>query len=126
VPVGGSVTWLIQGPHTISFNAPQDAVDLRVVAPDGTVHVNPKSVTPSQSPGQAPPPEGAPAGAPDPNAPPTPIDAGTWDGTGFLSSGIIVSFPPAKTTYTLAFSTAGTYTYQCLIHPDMEGTIKVG
>src|SRR5262249_24114666 len=26
IPVGGSVTWTIFGPHTITFNTPQDAV----------------------------------------------------------------------------------------------------
>ena len=55
------------------------------------------------------------------------MDAGTWDGTGFLSSGIIVSFPPAPLyQYKVTFSKAGTYKYVCLIHTDMQGTVKVG
>ena len=54
VPVGGSVTWLIMGPHTISFNAPQDAVGARAVAPDGTIHINPEVLMPAGGPGQPP------------------------------------------------------------------------
>lgn len=122
VPVGGTATWILWGPHTISFNAPQDAVGARVLAPDGTIHINPLLFAPSNSPGQPAPAGGTPA----PNAPPTAIDAGTWDGTGFLSSGAVVSFPPDLYTYSVTFSTAGTYTFVCLIHPDMQGTIKVG
>jgi plastocyanin len=125
VPVGGSVTWLIMGPHTISFNAPQDAVGARAVAPDGTVHLNVKAAMPAGGPGQPQAPPG-PAGTPDPNAPPTPIDAGTWDGTTYLSSGFVVAFPPSLFTYKVTFSKAGSYKYQCLIHTDMAGTIKVG
>jgi plastocyanin len=126
IAVGGSVTWTVLGPHTISFNAPEDAKTLRIESPDGGVHINVKSVSPANSPGQPPPPEGPP---PDPNAPPPPptvIDAGEWDGTGFHSSGLILSFPPALTAYKLTFTKAGTYQYTCLIHPDMDGTVKVG
>lgn len=133
IPVGGSVTWTVLGPHTVSFNAPEDAVGIRVEAPDGSVHINEKSVVPANSPGQPPPPEpdpnASPPPPPDPNAPPPPptvIDAGAWDGTGFRSSGIILSFPPELFAYKQTFTTAGTYTYQCLIHPDMEGTVTVG
>ena len=124
IPVGGSVTWTVLGPHTISFNAPQDAKGVRSAAPDGSVHINVKSVAPSNSPGQAPPPANAPP--PAPNAPPTLIDAGKWDGTGFHSSGLIISFPPALSAYKLTFTTAGTYKYVCLIHDKMEGAVKVG
>ncbi len=122
IPVGGSVTWLFLGPHTVSFNAPQSAVNVRVEAPDGTVHLNEAAAAPSGGPGAPP-----PAGPPDPSAPPTLVDAGTWDGTGFLSSGIIVSFPPAPLyQYKVTFSKAGTYKYVCLVHTDMQGTVKVG
>ena len=124
IPVGGSVTWTVLGAHTISFNAPQDAVGLRSPAPDGSVHINVKSVAPSNSPGQEPPPPNAPP--PAPNAPPTLIDAGKWDGTGFHSSGLILSFPPELAAYKLTFTKAGTYKYVCLIHDNMEGGVKVG
>jgi plastocyanin len=122
IPVGGSVTWTILGPHTISFNSPQDAIGPRIEAPDGTIHVNAKIFTPAGGPGQPPP----PSGPPDPSAPPTLIDAGTWDGTAYLSSGAILSFPPQLYQYKVTFSTAGTYKYICQIHVDMQGTVKVG
>jgi plastocyanin len=122
IPVGGSVSWTIIGPHTISFNAPQSATNIRVEAPDGTVHLNPAAAAPSGGPGAPPP----PSTAPDPSVPIV-IDAGTWDGTGFLSSGILVSFPPGPFyQYKVTFSTAGTYKVVCLIHTDMQGTVKVG
>jgi len=56
---------------------------------------------------------------------PTVIDGGTYDGAGFASSGFIQAFD-APVPYKITFSTAGTYTYICAIHVDMEGTIKVG
>ena len=28
--------------------------------------------------------------------------------------------------YKLTFTQAGTYPFRCVIHPDMEGTVKVG
>jgi plastocyanin len=114
IPVGGSVTWLNMGPHTVSFNAPQSATSFRVEAADGTVHLNAAAGAPSGGPGAPPP-------------PPTLVDAGTWDGTGFLSSGIMVSFPPPPLyQYKVTFSKAGTYKYVCLVHTDMQGTVKVG
>ena len=43
-----------------------------------------------------------------------------------MSSGAIVSFPPQLFQYRVTFTQAGTYPFQCLIHPDMEGTVTVG
>jgi plastocyanin len=83
------------------------------VAADGSIHVNQKAITPSGMPAQAPP--------SDPNAPP-PLDGGTWDGQGFFSTGFLNN----PFTFRLTFSKPGTYTYKCLIHDNMEGTIKVG
>lgn len=120
VGVGDAVTWTVLGPHTISFNAPQDAVHPRVEAPDGTTHINPAVFMPSNSPGQTP-----PEGEPDPNAPPAVIDAGEWDGTGYLSSGAVFGEPPVPAQYRVTFTESGTYAYQCLIHPDMKGTVTV-
>lgn len=124
IPVGGSVTWTVFGPHTISFNNPQDAVGALVKAPDGSWALNGKALAPSGWPGAPPPPAAAP-GAPPPSAP-IPVDAGRWDGKGFHSSGFILSFPPVLFSYKLTFTQAGTYKVVCLIHPDMEGTVKVG
>jgi plastocyanin len=126
VPVGGSVTWLIVGPHTISFNAPASAEVVLAKAPDGSAHVNPQTAAPAGGPGQPPPPttSGPPPTGPPP--PPTVVNAGSWDGTGFHSSGIFLSFPPDLYAYKLSFTKAGSYAYQCLIHPGMKGTVKVG
>jgi plastocyanin len=126
IPVGGSVTWSIIGPHTISFNAPESARPIIKKGDDGAYHVNEEAEKPAPegAPGQPQPDENAPP--PDENTPPVLVDGGTWDGTGFQSSGIFVSFPPPLFQYKLTFSTAGTYTYICLIHPDMEGTVTVG
>jgi plastocyanin len=124
IPVGGSVTWTVLGPHTISFNAPTDAEPILTKSADGSYHVNQKGAPPAGGPGQPAPDPNAPP--PDPNAPPTMIDAGSWDGTGFHSSGLIVSFPPQLYAYKLTFTKAGTYKVDCLIHPNMEGTVKVG
>ena len=123
IKTGGSVTWLVLGPHTISFNAPEDAKGARVKAPDGSFHINEKAFAPVGGPGQPAPPPNAP---PPSAGPPIFVDGGSWDGAGVRSSGIFVSFPPGPLFgYKLSFTKAGTYTYKCLIHDKMEGTIKV-
>jgi plastocyanin len=120
IPVGGSVTWIVVGDHTIAFNAPEDAKSIRV---PGTTHLNAKAAGPAGGPGAPPPREGNLNGPPPP---PRITNAGSWDGTGFHSSGLFLSFPPALDGYKLTFTKAGTYQYKCLIHDNMEGTIKVG
>ncbi|HWG86039.1 MAG TPA: plastocyanin/azurin family copper-binding protein [Deinococcales bacterium] len=128
VSAGESVTWLFVGPHTVSFNAPQDATPPVILGEDGLPAANPKAFAPQGgAPGAPPPPEGggeeeAPEGPPPP---PTVIDAGEWDGQGFFSSGFLPSFPPNLLAYKITFTRAGTYNYVCLIHPDMEGTVTV-
>ena len=137
VAVGGAVTWHIITGHTISFNAPADAVDFVVKATDGSFHLNNKSIFPVGWPGAPLPPFyglDQPPGAPPPSPPqpdvvPPPFvaDAGAWDGKGFRSSGIMYQFDPRQiVTYKVTFAQPGTYTYKCLIHVDMEGTVKVG
>lgn len=119
VPVGGTVTWDVQGPHTIAFNATEDAVGAVAKAPDGSVHLNIKAFTPAGGPGVAP-------GSPPPTKP-TVVDGGKWDGTGFRNSGIMLGFgPPGILMFKLTFTKAGTYQMRCLVHPDMKGTVKVG
>ena len=112
IPVGGKVTWTIFGPHSIFFNAPADAQQLRVAAPDGSVHINVKAASPV----------GGPGGGPKPGL----INGGSWNGKGSHSSGIILSFPPDLSSYQLTFTTAGTYNYLCSVHKDMKGTVTVG
>jgi plastocyanin len=113
VAAGDIVTWTVTGPHTISFNASEELRVLLNRGDDGAYHFNEESVTPAGF-DAPPPPEGEPTG------PPPPLDAGEWDGTGFLSSGILF-FGEFK----VAITEPGTYEYVCLIHPDMEGTVTV-
>jgi hypothetical protein len=110
--VGGKVTWQVFGPHVIYFNAPADAEQLRVPAPDGSVHFNAKAAAPLGGPG-----------APDK---PGLFNGGSWNGVGQHSSGAIISFPPDLYTYTLTFTKAGTYNYLCTFHESMKGTVTVG
>jgi plastocyanin len=64
-----------------------------------------------------------PPGPLDPMTGP-PAGGSTYDGTGFVSSGIVQPVPP-QNTYTLTFTKAGTFPYVCLIHPGMAGTVVV-
>lgn len=126
VPVGGSVTWNLSF-HTVSFNAPEDARPAFVQGSDGSWKFNAKALTPVGYTPPAPPDDSSGGGGPpssDEPPPPVNVDGGTWDGTGFFSSGSIDS--PGDVFFKLTFSKAGTYKYLCLIHTDMEGTVKVG
>jgi plastocyanin len=112
--VGEPVTWTLFGAHTVSFGVPR-YVPIYTVSPDGTVRRNPTV--------------DRPAGG-SPKAPPVDfehetyrIDGGTWDGTGFISSGLLGSEP--FSLYTLRFGKPGRYRYACLVHPPMAGTLIV-
>ena len=129
IPVGGSVTWFIIGPHSITFNSDKSNNDIRSVAPDGTVHLNPKAVGPGNAPGEPPPSSsgGSPNGSS--NGPPSfkVVATKTWDGSGFLNTGVFVnSMPPLIEGYTITFTKAGTYKYICTVHDDMKGEVDVG
>ncbi len=111
---GEPVTWTIVGAHTVSFDVPR-YVPIYTVSRSGTVRRNPVV-------------DRAAGGSP--KAPPVDferetyrIDGGTWDGSGFISSGLLGSEP--YSLYTLRFSKAGRYRYACLVHPDMVGTVIV-
>ena len=121
IKTGSSVTWVVVGPHTVSFNAPEDLASSAIIkGPDGAFHANEKVFAPAGGPGA---PEGPPSDGPP--GPPKIVDGGRFDGSGFRSSGIFLSFPPSLLGYKLTFTKAGTYPYECLIHPGMEGTVKV-
>ena len=129
IPVGGSVTWSMIGVHSLTFNSDKTNNDIRSVAPDGTVHINPKAVAPSNAPGEPPPSNSGPANGSS-NGPPTfkVVATKTWDGTGFLNTGVFAnSFgPPLIEGYTITFTKAGTYKYLCTVHDDMTGEVDVG
>ena len=121
IPVGGSVTWWLIGVHTITFNSNKTDDDIRAVAPDGTVHLNPKAVAPAGGPGE-----------PAPGRPPKSgihfkvVTSLSWNGRGFHNSGVYAnSNPPLIEGYKLTFTRAGTYRYICTIHDGMKGTIVV-
>lgn len=123
VKVGGSVTWTIIGPHTVTFGATEAERTIIQKAPDGSVHLVPAAAAPAGGAGQPAPP--ASTVAPKPG-PPTAIDGGSYDGTGLHSSGLVLSFPPTDWyTYKLTFTKAGSYPYICTVHPDMKGTVNV-
>jgi plastocyanin len=58
---------------------------------------------------------------------PLPAYDGANHGNGYFNTGILDTNPqtPVPRTATVTFSKAGTYVFECTIHPGMEGTIKV-
>ncbi len=58
-----------------------------------------------------------------PNDPTNAVPAGpsTYDGTTYVSSGFLL----LGKSYRMTFSKPGSYTYYCLIHPGMQGTLNV-
>jgi plastocyanin len=113
VAVGEPVTWLMFGPHSISFDVPE-YFPIYETLEDGTVRVNESVYLPAG---------GAPEVAETEGPEPIIVDGGTYDGSGFWSSGVL--FSDAYVQYTLRFSAAGTYRIACLIHPPMVGTVNV-
>jgi plastocyanin len=111
--VGEPVTWLMFGPHSISFDVPE-YFPIYEKLEDGTVRANEEVYLPAG---------GAPEVEESDSLEPIVVDGGTWDGSGFWSSGVL--FSEAYTKYTLRFSTPGDYRYACLIHPPMVGTVSV-
>jgi plastocyanin len=124
IPVGGTVTWTNFYFHNLAFGALDSDVGVLVKAADGSIHLSPKAGAPAGF--EVPPQAGINIPPPD-AAQPLAVDLGSWDGSGFKNTGIIQSLPPRNTvTLTLAFTRAGTFSYRCLIHPDMKGDVKVG
>jgi plastocyanin len=124
IPVGGSVTWWLLGPHSITFNSDKSNDDIRTEAPDGTVHINSKAFAPAGGPGEPPPSNGGPTKGLHFKV----VASTSWNGQGFHSSGVFTnSFgPPVIEGYTLKFTKAGVYHYLCTVHDHMKGTVVVG
>jgi plastocyanin len=109
---GQPVTWTFVGRHTVSFNVPK-FFPIFSVADSGKVAINPDAHRPVGFPGRP------------PDLPATQkasVDAGTWDGEGFRSSGLDWL---AGDRFSLAFSKPGTYLLACLVHPGMVGKVVV-
>ena len=127
IPVGGSVIFWVIGGHSITFNSDSSNDDIRKVAPDGTVNLNPPAVMNVNSPGQPGGGVGGRGGGSEPNRINFKVVASkTWDGQRFLNTGIWFSGPPVINGYKLTFSKTGTYHYLCTIHDHMKGTVIVG
>jgi len=67
--------------------------------------------------------------APDPGSDtslfaPTP-PTGAYDGVSLVNSGLQPLGPGAVAPFEMTFAKAGTYSYQCVIHPQMQGSIVV-
>jgi plastocyanin len=117
VPVNGTVSWTVIGTHSIAFEPPPDALGLRREGDDDAVHLSERAELPA----------GGPGAGPAVQQPPPVIDGGSWDGTGFRSSGIIFGPPPPNTTqFRLRFTKAGRYDFVCTVHVGMTGTVTVG
>ena len=113
VASGEAVTWTVNGPHSITFNAPEDARVIIGKGPDGRTHLVEKAAVPALF-NVPPPPEGEPEG------PPPLADLGSFDGTGFANTGLQFGG-----SFKVTFTKPGTYEYICVVHPDMVGTVTV-
>jgi hypothetical protein len=68
-----------------------------------------------------------PAGTGPPDATtaaPTTLDAGEWDGSGFVSTGLVEALTE-PVFVSVTFTEPGTYKLACLIHPRMVGEVEV-
>ncbi len=104
VHAGDTVVWS-PGFHTVSFGPPALLAQLRrsFAMP-----------APQQS--------GPPALALNPRII-YPAGGSTYDGTGFVNSGLLIA--PKPHTFALTFTKPGVYHYVCLIHPGMDGAVTV-
>lgn len=107
------VTWVMFGPHSISFDVPE-YFPIVEFEDDGTVRLNEHLYPPAGGAPEVPEVDGSER---------LTVDAGTYDGSGFWSSGVFYS--EGNIEYTLRFSKPGSYRYACLIHPPMVGTVNV-
>jgi plastocyanin len=110
IHVGDTVTW-IGGFHDVAFGpaAVRDQLEkqrissVKLKTGQTTLAINPRIVLPS--------------------------GGTTYNGIGFVNSGVLFlrAGPNSKVppSYSLTFTRAGTYEYDCLLHPGMDGSITV-
>jgi plastocyanin len=105
---GDTVTWTINSHeiHTVTFLAGGDLPELLIPANDPSdpspLQINPLAAFPVVPPG------------------------GLYDGTTFANSGILSTDPGFGTSFSLTFTTVGSFEYICLVHGQMmSGTIDV-
>jgi plastocyanin len=118
--VGQPVSWTFLGAHTLTLGGPDNDEPILETAKDGSIHLRPSAVAPAGGPGAPPPPTGSSSSQPSTKV----VHGGSYSG-GLHSTGLVLSFPPQLTGYSLTFSKPGTYTFDCLVHPHMEGKVVV-
>ena len=96
--------------HTMSFGPqPTDSFVMVIPQPAGPprIQFDPRVIFPSDI--------------------PLPAYTGANHGNGFLNTGVIDENPasPNPSSVDVTFTKAGSYVYECTIHPGMQGTIKV-
>jgi plastocyanin len=111
VHAGRAITWTFVGRHTVSFNVP-GYLPVFAVARDGTVRLDPRVHEPV----------GWRIPAVEADSPPRLVDAGEWDGDGFVSTGLDWR---TGDRFRVTFTRPGTYLLACLIHPAMIGRVVV-
>ncbi|MCW2952152.1 MAG: hypothetical protein JWQ48_1322 [Conexibacter sp.] len=119
VHVGDNVRWVFRGLHTVTFPR-QGRADIPFIVPDPTgtkyTGINDAAGAPFWFNGQT-------------RLTLDPLGAlrqggRTEDGTRVTGSGIFFGNAPTP-PYTLTFPKQGVYRYDCVIHPGMEGTVRV-
>lgn len=119
IHVGDSVSFRINGFHTVSFLAAGQA-PLPLIVPNTASPISGRLDA---------------AGMPfwfngQPNRIINPTVAGPsggneYAGSGFLNSGLPPSPAGAPKPFVVKFTKAGTFTFNCLVHPGMKGVVKV-
>src|ERR1700730_802202 len=118
IHVGDSVSWSINGFHTVSFLAAGQVPKPPFIPLTGnliTGQLDAASVPFwfNGQPKQAINPETA-----------FPSGGKTYNGSGYLNSGTPTPGGP-PTPFVVKFTKAGTFTFDCLVHPGMKGVVKV-
>jgi plastocyanin len=119
IHVGDSVSWGINGFHTVTFLAKGQAVPPLIIT-NAASPISGKldfAGAPFFFNGQprreVNPAAGAPAGST------------TYSGSGYLNSGLPEETSGPPKPFVVKFTKAGTYTFHCLVHPGMKGVVKV-
>lgn len=110
IKVGNTMSWTVYGTHTFTFEAPKNSSPWISVGKEGAVSVNRAAIGPT-------PKISDPVGSL--------FYTGEQSGEPAKSSGLIDSFDPGPVTYRVLFNEAGAFKYQCLIHTDMDGVVRV-
>jgi plastocyanin len=117
IHVGDSISWSINGFHTVSILASGQAAPPLIIPSASPISAKLDAAgSPFWFNGQPQqvinPVVGAPSGGT------------TYAGTGYLNSGLPSPAAPPK-PFVVKFTKAGTFTFNCLVHPGMKGVVKV-